>query len=155
MISAGVWTASAHWSSSEIEGASGGIAMYREADASRSPKKSSHNDKMPNICTAESRLFEKAGIPGSREYCRIQADSANSPGCSGQATLLSITLPDPLRGGANWLVGQEVSGPAVIRNSNALWVVLLTADRTNAAGMLFTTRLMLMALRSHCRKLID
>ena len=45
-------------------------------------------------------------------------------------------LPFPIRcaEGANWLVGQEVSGPAIIRNPDARRVVLLTAVRTDAAG---------------------
>jgi hypothetical protein len=69
----------------------------------------------------------------------------------------TFRLPFPIRCalGANWLVGQEVSGLAIIRNVRARWAVVPTAGRTNGAGTLFTIRLLLTAFRSRCRKLID
>ena len=41
---------SAHWSAIRLTQMRRGIATYREADASRSPKESSHDDKISNVC---------------------------------------------------------------------------------------------------------
>jgi len=42
--------AAAHWSAIRVTQTRRGIATYREADASRSPKESSHHDKIANVC---------------------------------------------------------------------------------------------------------
>jgi len=45
--------ASAHWSAIRLTQTRRGIATDREADASRSPKESSYDDKIPNVCRAK------------------------------------------------------------------------------------------------------
>ena len=69
--------------------------------------------KLPSLlvpqCHQEQSAFSFTSA-GVKKHDRIRVVSANSPGCSGQATHFSITLPDPLR----W--GRELAG-----GTGSLW----------------------------------
>jgi len=82
-----------------------GSATYREADASRSPKESSHDDKIPNVCLAERASTNPAS------HCRAARYFPKTSGLPSAERMRLVILKVPAFGSVFAKTASRFSSP--------------------------------------------